>query len=74
MLNLMHGFVKQRNIDLVLVKGKGRTYLCGAVKGTDNKFRRSATVAKSSCPGSYLRRERPPVLLSVMEDTSIVAL
>jgi len=70
MLNLMHGFVKQGiDIDLVLVKRKGHTYL-RCRQGTDNNLGDQRLLLLpalvATCDG-----ERPPVLLSVMEDTSI---
>ena len=75
MLNLMHGFVKQGiDVDLVLVKAEG-PYL-SQVPPQVRIVNLAGQRLLLSLPGlvRYLRRERPCVLLSVMEDTNIVAL
>lgn len=75
MINLAYGFAEQGlNVDLVLVKPEGPYLSQISSKVRVIKLERSRLILSLPSLVSYLKREKPPVLISALEDTNIIAL
>jgi len=75
MINLARGFAEQGlNVDLVLVKAEG-PYLSQLPPNVRVvKLGSSRLIFSIPALAAYLKQEEPPVLISALEDTNIVAL
>ncbi|NEQ67144.1 MAG: glycosyltransferase [Symploca sp. SIO2D2] len=75
MINLAQGFAEQGlNVDLVLVKAEG-PYLSQLPPNVRViKLGSSRLIFSIPALASYLKQEQPPVLISALEDTNVVAL
>jgi glycosyltransferase involved in cell wall biosynthesis len=78
MLNLARGFAEQGlKVDLVLVKAEG-PYLSQLPQLPQNvrviKLESSRLILSLPALARYLKQEQPPVLISALEDTNMVAL
>jgi glycosyltransferase involved in cell wall biosynthesis len=75
MINLACGFAEQGlNVDLVLVKAEGPYLSQLSSKVRVVKLETSRLLLSIPALVHYLKQQRPPVLISALEDTNIVAL
>lgn len=75
MINLASGFAEQGlKVDLVLVKAEGPYLSQLSPKVRVVKLESSRLILSLPSLVSYLKQERPPVLISALEDTNFVAL
>jgi glycosyltransferase involved in cell wall biosynthesis len=75
MLNLARGFAEQGlKVDLVLVKAEG-PYLSNLPQSVRVvKLESSRLLVSISALVRYIKKEKPPVLISALEDTNIIAI
>jgi glycosyltransferase involved in cell wall biosynthesis len=75
MLNLARGFAEQGlQVDLVLVKAEGPYLSNLPAKVRVVKLESSRLILSIPALARYLKQEEPPVLISALEDTNMVAL